>query len=59
MIKIYGREFCIDQLTIIVAKCSSVSECVRELGFTYDNAKLRRSLLETFIKNEEENYKRV
>jgi very-short-patch-repair endonuclease/predicted nucleic acid-binding Zn ribbon protein len=51
MIKIYGREFSLENLKEIVGKSNSISECIRELGFTYDNSKLRKLTLEVLLSN--------
>jgi very-short-patch-repair endonuclease len=44
MIKIYGREFSVGQLKVIITECKSISECARKLGFIYDNASLRKQI---------------
>lgn len=51
MIKIYGREFSLENLKEMVGKSNSISECIRELGFTYDNSKLRKLTLEVLLSN--------
>lgn len=52
MIKIYGREFSLENLKEIVEKSESISECIRGLGFAYDNSKLRKILLKELLINQ-------